>query len=132
MKDSLIRKQAGCLAFWAAVLLSGCTKKTELELARAETKNIDPWVYLSDTSISTNGTVKEFAGSAAGLMVTVGVMGIAFSIFYLVLRLFFGGSRAKVKNELKEEILFKSVISIMLFSIPFWLGLVKMISDLLV
>ncbi len=118
-----------CLSF---PLLGGCTKKTEQELARVETKNIDPWGYLTDTSISQSSTVRSFAGSAAGLFITIGVMGIVFSILYLILRLLFGGSSAKVKNELKEEVVFKSVIAVMLFSIPFWLGIIKMFSDLLV
>ena len=42
------------------------------------------------------------------------------------------GCNAKMKSEAKDEVIFKSVIAVMLFSIPFWLGIIKMISDLLV
>ncbi len=123
----------GMIAFLPAFILMGCTEKHgTIEIGQAETKNIDPWAYLMDTSVSTNGTIQAFAGSAAKLLITLGVMGIVFSILYLSIRLLFGGSSTKVKSEAKEEVIFKSVIAIMLFSIPFWLGIIKMLSDLLV
>lgn len=128
-----LRKTVKCIPICLPIfILSGCSEETVQELARTETKNIDPWTYLTDTSITTNSTLREFAGSAAGLLITIGVMGIVFSILYMILRLLFGGSRAKVKSEIKGEVVFKSVVAIMLFSVPFWLGIIKLISDLLV
>lgn len=119
--------------FLPVFVLSGCSsEKTMMEITQAETKNIDPWVYLTDTSISANSTIKAFAGSAASVLITIGVMGIVFSILYLVVRLLFGGSSAKMRSQMKEEMIFKSVVAVMLFSVPFWLGLMKMLGDLLV
>lgn len=133
MKRRLHKAFTGTLIFLPAFVLSGCSsEETIVEITRAETKNIDPWAYLVDTSISTNGTMQAFAGSAAKLLITIGIMGIVFSILYLIIRLLFGSGNAKVKSEAKDEVIFKSVIAVMLFSIPFWLGIIKMISDLLV
>ena len=132
MKNRM-RRFIKCIPIFLPVfVISGCSEETVQELARTETKNIDPWTYLTNTDISTNSTLREFASSASGLMITIGVMGIVFSIFYLIIRLLFGGSSAKVKSEIKDEVIFKSVVAIMLFSIPFWLGIIKLISDLLV
>lgn len=132
MKNRM-RRAIKCIPiFLPALVLSGCSEETAQELARTETKNIDPWTYLTNTAVSTNSTLREFAGSAAGLLITIGVMGIVFSILYLLIRLLFGGSNAKVKSEIKDEVIFKSVVAIMLFSIPFWLGIIKLVSDLLV
>lgn len=36
-----------------------------------------------------------------------------------------------MKNEIKEEALLKEVIAIMLFSIPLWLGVCKLVGDML-
>lgn len=133
MKKRIHRAVLGMGLFLPAVVLSGCSsEETKVGITRAETKNIDPWTYLMDTSVSANKTIKAFAGSAASLLITIGVMGIVFSFLYLVIRLLFGGSNAKVKSQIKEEVVFKSVVAVMLFSIPFWLGIIKMISDLLV
>lgn len=133
MKRRIYRAFTGILAFLPVFALSGCSsEETIVEITRAETKNIDPWAYLVDTSISKNGTMQAFAGSAAKLLITIGIMGIVFSILHLIIRLLFGGGNAKMKSEAKDEVIFKSVIAVMLFSIPFWLGIIKMISDLLV
>lgn len=133
MKKRIHRAFTSIAAFLPVFVLAGCSsEETIVEITRAETKNIDPWTYLADTSISTNSTIRIFAGSAAKLLITIGIMGIVFSILYLVIRLLFGGSNAKMKSEVKEEVIFKSIIAVMLFSIPFWLGIIKMISDLLV
>lgn len=94
-------------------------------------KQIDPWVYLTNSSISDIKPIKDFAASAGALATTVGVIGIVFSILYMAIRLLFSSS-AKTKAEVKEEALVKGLVAIMLFSIPLWLGICKLISDLLV
>lgn len=114
------------------VVLSGCGKSIKIGNGQyVEPKDIDPWDYLGDTSITDITAIRDFASSAAGLLVTVGIIGIVFSIFYMIIRLLFSQNSARLKSEIKEEVIFKSVIAIMLFSIPFWLGVVKMVSDFL-
>ena len=131
MKCGHGRKAKWLLTILPAMILSGCGKEQAEELAQVETKNIDPWVYLSNNSISVNSAIRNFASSAAGLLITLGVIGIVFSIMYLVIRLLFSGGNVRTKSEAKEEIIFKSVIGIMLFSVSFWLGIIKLLSDLL-
>lgn len=97
----------------------------------ASPKSIDPWEYLTDSALTDIGPIKSFASSASSLAMTVGVMGIIFSILYMAIRVLFS-SNAKTKNEVKEEAVVKGLIAIMLFSIPLWLGICKLISDLLV
>lgn len=94
-------------------------------------KQIDPWVYLTDSSLSDIDSIKDFASSAGALAMTVGIIGIVFSILFMAIRVLFSSS-AKAKAEVKEEALVKGLIAIMLFSIPLWLGICKLISDLLV
>lgn len=94
-------------------------------------KQIDPWVYLTDSSLSDIDSIKDFASSAGALAMTVGIIGIVFSILFMAIRMLFSSS-AKAKAEVKEEALVKGLIAIMLFSIPLWLGICKLISDLLV
>lgn len=96
-----------------------------------EPKEIDPWTYIQDTALSTSSQILEFASSAGSLAITIGVMGIVFSILYMSLRILFAGN-ARARSEVKEEAVMKGLIAIMLFSIPLWLGLCKMVSEMLV
>lgn len=98
--------------------------------AGAEPKEIDPWVYLQDTALSSSTQIRGFASSAGSLGITIGVMGIVFSIFYMVIRLLFSGS-VKTRSEIKEEALMKGLIAVMIFSIPLWLGICKLLGDAL-
>ena len=97
----------------------------------AEPKEIDPWVYLQDTALSSSTQIRSFASSAGSLGITIGVMGIVFSIFYMAVRLLFSGS-VKTRSEVREEALMKGLIAIMIFSIPLWLGICKLLGDALV
>lgn len=99
--------------------------------AGVEPKEIDPWVYLQDTALSSSAQIRSFASSAGSLGITIGVMGIVFSIFYMVIRLLFSGN-VKTRSEIKEEALMKGLIAIMIFSIPLWLGVCKLLGDALV
>lgn len=114
--------------------LCGCASKEPddpYNFAGTEPKDIDPWVYVKDTSITLNGSLKKLAASSTELAITVGVMGIVFSIIYIILRICFT-KNANTKEEIKRQALQKGVIAIMLFSIPFWLGLFKYFAELLV
>lgn len=120
------------MLFVFTLLLGGCASEEEaFDFSNIEPKTINPWVYVSDTSISMNGALKNLAASSAELGITIGVMGIVFSIFYMAIRVFFSRS-ASTKEEIKREAVLKGVIAIMLFSIPFWLGLFKYFAELLV
>lgn len=115
------------------VLLCGCSDSSgdAFDFSDIEPKDINPWTYVEDTSISVDPTLRGVAASASELGITVGIIGIVFSIFYMVIRIFFTKS-AQTKEEIKREAVLKGLIGIMLFSIPFWLGLFKYISELLV
>ena len=89
--------------------------------AGAEPKEIDPWVYLQDTALSSSTQIRGFASSAGSLGIT---------IFYMVIRLLFSGS-VKTRSEVKEEALMKGLIAVMIFSIPLWLGICKLLGDAL-
>lgn len=115
-------------------VLTGCGNEeggSIYNFSGVEPKEIDPWVYLQDTALSSSTQIRSFASSAGSLGITIGVMGIVFSIFYMAIRLFFSTSAA-ARNEVKEEALLKGLIAIMIFSIPLWLGICKLLGDALV
>lgn len=114
--------------------LTGCGDDGEgsiYDFSGVEPKEIDPWVYLKDTALSSNTQIRRFASSAGSLGITIGVMGIVFSILYMAIRILFARS-GKVKEEIKEEALTKGLVAIMIFSIPLWLGVCKMVGEMLV
>lgn len=114
--------------------LTGCGDDGEgsiYDFSGVEPKEIDPWVYLKDTALSSNTQIRRFASSAGSLGITLGVMGIVFSILYMAIRILFARS-GKVKEEIKEEALTKGLVAIMIFSIPLWLGVCKMVGEMLV
>lgn len=115
-----------------AVMLGGCGDDEDaFDFSGIEPKTIDPWVYIEDTSISMNAALSNLASSSAELGITIGVMGIVFSVFYMAIRVFFSKS-ASAKEEIKRGAVLKGMIAIMLFSIPFWMGLFKYFAELLV
>lgn len=115
------------------LLLTGCGDDGEsiYNFAGVEPKEIDPWVYLQDTALSSNTQILSFASSASRLGITIGVMGIVFSILYMAIRIFFARN-AKVKEEIKEEAMIKGMVAIMIFSVPFWLGIFKLAGEMLI
>lgn len=118
----------------ACLLLGGCGNKEKESIynfSGIEPKEIDPWVYLSDTALSSSTQIRGFASSAGKLGITIGVMGIVFSIFYMVIRVLFNGS-VKTRSEVKEEALMKGLIAIMIFSVPLWLGICKLLGEALI
>lgn len=115
-------------------VLTGCGNEeggSIYNFSGVEPKEIDPWVYLQDTALSSSTQIRSFASSAGSLGITIGVMGIVFSIFYMAIRMFFSTSAA-ARNEVKEEALLKGLIAVMIFSIPLWLGICKLLGDALV
>lgn len=122
------------LCLLCVYLLCGCASENTddpYNFAGTEPKEIDPWVYVKDTSITLNGSLRKLAASSTELAITVGVIGIVFSIVYIILRICFT-KNANTKEEIKRQALQKGLIAIMLFSIPFWLGLFKYFAGLLV
>ena len=114
--------------------LSGCGYKEEgnpFDFSGIETKDLNPWNYMENMELSMSEPLKDLGASSAQLGITVGIMGIVFSIFYMVLKICFT-KNAAIKEEIKQEAVLKGMIAIMLFSIPFWLGLFKMTAELLV
>lgn len=128
-------KRKQCLICLLLVLfLCGCSSGTAddpYDFTGTEPKDIDPWVYVEDTSITLNGSLKKLAASSTELAITIGVIGIVFSIVYIILRICFT-KNANTKEEIKRQAIQKGIIAIMLFSIPFWLGLFKYFAELLV
>lgn len=116
-------------------LLAGCGDagggESIYNFSGVEPKEIDPWVYLQDTALSSNQQILGFASSASRLGITIGIMGIVFSMLYMAIRIFFSRS-GKTKEEVKEEALIKGLVAIMIFSIPFWLGIFKLIGEALI
>lgn len=130
------KRRAGFLLLLLVILFvaGGCAKKEEgdaFDFSGIEPKDLNPWTYVEDTSISMDGSLKNLAASSSELGITVGIMGIVFSIFYMVIRICFTRNAA-AKEEVKREALMKGVIAIMLFSIPFWLEIFKQFSELLI
>lgn len=116
----------------ACLFLSGCGKEEDhYDLIRTEPKAIDPWVYLQDTALSGNVQIRRLASSAGKLGITIGVMGIVFSLLIMAIRIFFSGS-AKTKSEIREEALIKGLVAVMIFSVPLWLGICKLLGEVLV
>lgn len=127
------RKICLLISMFCCSVLTACGNEeggSIYNFARTEPKEIDPWVYLQDTALSSNTQIRSFASSAGSLGITIGVMGIVFSIFYMVIRLLFSGS-ARTRSEVKEEALMKGLIAVMIFSIPLWLGICKLLGDAL-
>lgn len=115
-------------------LITGCGNDGEgsiYNFAGVEPKEIDPWVYLQDVALSSNAQIRRFASSAGKLGITLGVMGIVFSILYMAIRILFA-KNGKVKEEIKEEAMIKGVVAIMIFSVPLWLGICKMVGEMLI
>lgn len=128
------RKKSLVIIICCCIVLTACGSEEGVSIynfAGAEPKEIDPWVYLQDTALSSSTQIRSFASSAGSLGITIGIMGIVFSIFYMVIRLLFSGS-VKTRSEVKEEALMKGLIAIMIFSIPLWLGVCKLLGDALV
>lgn len=121
------------LLVFMVMSMSGCGDDTEdpFDFSDVVTKDINPWDYVQDTSISMNGALTGLAASSSELGITIGVMGIVFSIFYMVIRICISRNAA-TKEEVKREAVLKGMVAIMLFSIPFWLGLFKQFAELLV
>ena len=132
-RKSAVRAVLLSVMMVCSFVLTGCgsEKKGLYDFAGTEPKEIDPWVYLQDTALSSSEQILNFASSAGRLGITIGVMGIVFSILFMVIRVLFAGN-AKTKSEIKEEALIKGLIAIMLFSIPLWLGICKLLSEVLV
>lgn len=115
-------------------LLTGCANNAESSIynfADVEPKDIDPWTYLQDTSITSSLQIRSLSSSSYSLAITVGVTGIVFSILYMAIRILFTRN-VKVKSEVKEEAVLKGLIAIALFSIPLWLSIFKMVGELLI
>ena len=97
-------------------MLTGCGGNDEgedpFDFAGAEPKDINPWTYLE-------------------LAMTVGIMGMVFSIIYIAVRLLFSRNAAR-REEIRQEAVIKGMIAVMLFSVPFWLGIFKQFSELLI
>ncbi|MCH5249993.1 MAG: hypothetical protein J1E98_08670 [Lachnospiraceae bacterium] len=133
-KNRHIRKKI-CTAvlFLCLLLLTGCGDdgKSIYNFVGVEPKEIDPWVYLQDTALSSNTQILGFASSASRLGITIGVIGIVFSILYMAIRIFFARN-AKVREEIKEEAMIKGMVAIMIFSVPFWLGIFKLAGEMLI
>ncbi len=128
------RKIYFLILLYCSSILTACGNEENgsiYNFSGAEPKEIDPWVYLQDTTLSSSAQIRSFASSAGSLGITIGVMGIVFSIFYMALRLLVSGS-VKTRSEVKEEALMKGLIAIMIFSIPLWLGICKLLGDALV
>ncbi len=126
--------KAALMALLCTFTFTACGKEEQQSLydfSGMEPKEIDPWVYLRDTALSSNQQILSFASSASRLAITIGVAGIVFSILFMAVRLLFSGS-AKTKSEVKEEAVLKGLIAIMLFSIPLWLGVCKLVGEMLV
>lgn len=122
------------LVFLLIFTLTGCGDDEEddpFDFSGIEPKNLNPWTYVEDTSISMNSALTNLAASSAELGITIGIMGIVFSIFYMIIRICFTKSAA-AKEEVKQEAVMKGMVAVMLFSVPFWLGLFKYFSELLV
>lgn len=107
-------------------LFSGCGKDNLIK--EKDPKVIDPWVYLKDTDISKDKNLLDFASSAGELGIIIGIMGIVFSILYMAIRIICTHD-AKKKEEIKQEAIIKGVIGILIFSITFWLGVIKSLGD---
>lgn len=120
---------------FCSVALTACKEEEQggiYDFAGVEPKEIDPWVYLQDTALSSSRQIVSFASSASGLAITIGVTGIVFSLLFMAVRLLFSGGNAKTRSEVKEQALLKGLIAIMLFSVPVWLGVCKLIGEMLV
>lgn len=115
------------------VFLSGCGKKGDgiYDFEGQDPQVIDPWVYLKDNSISQDTILRDFASSAAQLGITVGILGMVFSILLMAIRLA-SSSDPKKREEIKQEAIIKAIIGILLFSIPFWMGVLKLFGDSLI
>lgn len=132
-KKRSIRKKSMAVLFLCALLLTGCGDDGEsiYNFAGVEPKEIDPWVYLQDTALSSSAQILGFASSASRLGITVGVMGIVFSILYMAIRIILARN-AKVREEIKEEAVLKGMVAVMIFSVPFWLGIFKLAGEMLI
>lgn len=117
-----------------SLLLTACGDEEQgglYDFSGVEPKEIDPWVYLQDTALSSNKQILNFASSAGSLAITIGVTGIVFSLLFIAIKLLFSGN-AKTRSEVKEEALLKALIAIMLFSVPVWLGICKLVGEMLI
>ena len=132
-KKRSIRKKSMAALFLCALLLTGCGDDGEsiYNFAGVEPKEIDPWVYPQDTALSSSAQILGFASSASRLGITVGVMGIVFSILYMAIRIILARN-AKVREEIKEEAVLKGMVAVMIFSVPFWLGIFKLAGEMLI
>lgn len=101
------------------------------DFSGVEPKDINPWVYVEDTSIYLNESMSDLAASSSELAMTIGIMGMVFSLIYIAIKLLFSKNAAR-REEIKQEAMLKGVIAVMLFSVPFWLGLFKQFSELLI
>ena len=123
------------LLFFLILVLTACGSEEDeadpFDFSGIEPKDLIPWTYVEDTSITLNGALRNLASSSAELGIVVGVVGIVFSIIYMAIRICFSKSAA-VREEIKREAFLKGMIAVMLFSIPFWLGLFKMFAELLI
>ena len=123
------------LVLITVVMLTGCGGDDEgedpFDFSGAEPKDINPWTYLEDTSIYLNDSLTDLASSSSELVMTVGIMGMVFSIIYIAVRLLFSRNAAR-REEIRQEAVIKGMIAVMLFSVPFWLGIFKQFSELLI
>lgn len=123
------------LVLVTVLMMTGCGGDGEgedpFDFTGVEPKDINPWTYVEDTSIYLNESLTDLAASASDLAMTVGIMGMVFSIIYIAVRLLFSRNAAR-REEIRQEAIIKGMISVMLFSVPFWLGIFKQFSELLI
>lgn len=122
------------LPLFLAPFLAGCSDNAQNSIynfSNVEPKDIDPWTYLKDASITSSLQIRSLSSSSYSLAITVGVTGIVISILYMAIRILFT-QNAKAKSEIKEEAVLKGLIGIALFSIPLWLSIFKMFGELLI
>ena len=123
------------LVLVTVLMMTGCGGDGEgedpFDFTGVEPKDINPWTYVADTSIYLNESLTDLAASASDLAMTVGIMGMVFSIIYIAVRLLFSRNAAR-REEIRQEAIIKGMISVMLFSVPFWLGIFKQFSELLI
>lgn len=130
------KRKAVRLCYMAAVLaclfLSGCGKEEKdlYGFIGTEPKEIDPWAYLQDTALSGSAQIRGLASSAGNQGITIGVMGIVFSLLIMAVRIFFSGS-VRTRSEIREEALIKGLVAVMIFSEPLWLGICKLFGEAL-
>lgn len=95
-------------------------------------KKTKPLNLLKDNGITTNENIVGIGQSLSGLLMLIGATGATITIMICAIEFMVSKKNPEKLNEFKENLMFKFMLVILLFSFAFLCGVVKAAVDLMI